>query len=159
MNRDQLQHAANKVMNIWPRPEIPIESVSEYAGGMADLPYEETMMAINRLKLTSKYRPALREIREQVVDVLGLAPPSTEGALRGARAYVEALEQAKHYNRSGWEPPKIPTLTPLTQRIISEMDTSHPSWEAIFRKTYSAAARAEVDRLIKMNMSAYGEHA
>lgn len=149
MRGDQLAELGKAVFSIWPRPEASDESIALWMDGIKDLPYELTKVVILELRQTEKFRPAVSDIRREAFGRSGLLPPGGTTALATAIEWVDAIEQRSYFNRSGYNPPKPPQLHPLVERVLKNIDTTHPSWRATFRNEYRRVAAVEVKKVIR----------
>ncbi len=83
------------LVGIW--TQTPVSEVTQqlYAQHLADLDFESTVLAIDRLAKTAKWLPAIAEIREMVVNV-------THGPKRlGSEAYGDVLAEIRRVGAYG----------------------------------------------------------
>lgn len=95
MNKGEAVKLISMLRAAWPRQEVLPETAEVYAAMLADLPFEEAKAAVTRLVQTSKWFPAISEIRERVAESrCALDPPELAwGEVQKAISRVGAYHQ------------------------------------------------------------------
>lgn len=79
----------------WPRQEVGADTAEVYAEMLKDIPFDEASAAVRRIVQTSKWFPAIAEIREQVAESRSaLDPPELAwGQVQAAISKIGAYHQ------------------------------------------------------------------
>lgn len=147
MKVDEVRQVVSALSNGWSGSKFTEIQNREFAEGLRDLPFEAALAAVRSLQRTEEFRPSIARVRLMVAHRLGLLPPGPSKAVEEAVVWVDAQAQLGFVNGGSYDPPDPVAPHPSVARVLDQLDVTHPSWTAQFRKIYERMYQSECRRV------------